>query len=173
MATNRQRAKGRRESGPFVPFPCTVLNHPNFWILTGKAQRCLFALLAQLRFKVGGAVNNGDLCATWSVMQKYNFRSKQTLAEALNELLYYGFIQLTRQGGRHQPSLYAVAWWAINDCGGKLDSAETRVPSREWATPKPNWQPKRKRKSKPVPRTPTKTAPTSGEPPPKLKLIGP
>lgn len=173
MARSRERAKGRREAGAFVPLPCSVLSHPNFWNLTSKARDCLLALLAQLRFKAGGPVNNGDLCATWSVMQRYGFRSKQTLEEAIKELLYYGFIQLTRQGGRHQPNLYAVAWWAINECGGKLDCSETRVPSREWATPKPNWQSNRKRKSEPVPRSSTKTAPTSGVPPPKLKLIGP
>lgn len=173
MARNRQRAKGRRESGPFVPLPCHGLNHPNFWRLTGKAQRCLLALLAQLRFKVGGPVNNGDLCATWSVMQKYNFRSKQTLEEAVKELLHYGFIQLTRQGGRHQASLYAVAWWAINECGGKLDCPETRVPSREWATDKPEWQPRRKRKAKALPRISNRSAPATGAPKPTLKVIRP
>lgn len=171
MAINRQRAKGRRESGAFVPLPCSVLAHPNFVALTPKAVKLLVDMLNQVRFKAGGPINNGDLCATISLMRERGWRSKETLEEAIKELIYYGFIKLTRQGGRHQPSLYAVTWWAINECGGKLDCAETRVPSREWVTVKAKWPSKSKRKSKALPRFSDDTAPTSGAPSPKLKVI--
>lgn len=173
MAVNRQKAKGRRESGAFVPLPCSVLNHPNFTALTPKAIKLLMDLLSQLRFKSGGPVNNGDLCATISLMTKRGWRSKETLEESLKELIHYGFITLTRQGGRHQASLYAVTWWAINECGGKLDCGETRVPSNEWHMERPKWQPKSKRKKKSVPRFSGNSAPTGGVHDPRLKVVRP
>ena len=71
--------------------------------------------------------NNGDFCAAYSVMRKRRWRSKSTLEEALEELIYYGFITLTRQGGRNKANLYALTWWAIDECKGKLDIQETKV----------------------------------------------
>lgn len=171
MTINRQKAKGRRESGAFVPLPCSVLNHPNFVALTPKAIKLLMDLLSQIRFKSGGPIKNGDLCATASMMMKRGWRSKETLEEALKELIHYGFIKLTRQGGRHQASLYAVTWWAVNEGGGKLDCGETRAPSSEWAMEKPKWQPKSKRKKKSVPRYACKGAPTGGAHDPQLKVV--
>jgi hypothetical protein len=145
MARNRLKAKGRRENGIFVPFPCSVLYHPNFTRLSAKAVKLLLDMVAQLRFSSGGTRNNGDLTATWSILKERGWKSRDSLHLSLQELLYYGFIKLTRQGGRHLPSLYAVTWWAIDECGGKLDIPETRAPSNEWKVEKERWQrPKRK-----------------------------
>ena len=145
MVTNRLKAKGRRESGIFVPFPCSVLCHPNFTRLSAKAVKLLMDIVSQLRFRSGGTCNNGDLTATWTILKERGWKSRDSLHLSLQELLYYGFIKLTRQGGRHLPSLYAVTWWAIDACGGKLDIPETRAPSNEWKTDKEPWQrPKRK-----------------------------
>jgi hypothetical protein len=145
MAMDRRKAKGRRESGIFVPLPCSVLNHPNFTRLSAKAVKLLIDMVSQLRFRSGGTRNNGDLTATWSILKERGWKSRDSLHLSLQELLYYGFIKLTRQGGRHLPSLYAVTWWAIDECGGKLDIPETRAPSNEWKIDKKPWQrPKRK-----------------------------
>jgi hypothetical protein len=51
---------------------------------------------------------------------------------ALAELRHYGFLLLTRQGGLHQCSLFALSWNPIHDCGGKLDCSPTITPSGDW-----------------------------------------
>lgn len=132
MARQRIKAKGRRASGPFAAVPLAVLDHPNYIALTAKAVKLLNDMLAQMRFKGDGTGNNGDISLAWSIMTKRGWKSKQTLANARAELEARGFIKQTRQGGRHRCSLYAITWWAIDYCGGKLDVAETRVPSNEW-----------------------------------------
>jgi len=164
MAFKRQLAKGRREGGPFVPIPCSVLDHENFLALSGKASKLLLDMAAQIRFGKDGPKNNGDITIAWSVMQQRGWRSKETLHNAIDELEYYGFISLTRQGGRHKCSLYAITWWAVNECGGKLDSGETRVPSNDWKTAKEPRKPAKRRssKSKSVPRLSVIGAPSIG-----------
>ncbi len=135
MAITRDKAKGRRESGTFIPLPTSVLNHQNFTRLSGNALKLLMDLLSQLRLTKGGTVNNGDLCATWSMMKKRGWKSSATLQNAKNELIHYGFIVLTRQGQRlrkDKPCLYAITWWAINDCKGKLDVKSALTPLGSW-----------------------------------------
>ena len=95
MARNRIKAKGRREGGIFVPFPVEVINHPNFINSSSKAKHLLLDIASQLRFKEGGTVNNGNLTASFSVMQKRGWNSRECLNFAIQELLYYGFIKLT------------------------------------------------------------------------------
>lgn len=154
MALSRIKAKGRREGGAFVPLPCSVLNHPNFSALSGKALKLLMDMLSQIRFKKDGPNNNGDITATWSILNQRGWRSKETLENAIEELLHYGFIMVTRKGGRHQCSLYAVTWWAVNECGGKLDVSETRTPPNDWKAVREKWMSKRKKKKKAYPDNP-------------------
>jgi hypothetical protein len=165
MARTLLKAKGRRESGAFVPFPVTVLNHENFLRLSAKAVKLLLDLCAQLRFKRGGSVNNGDLCAALSVMQPRGWRSEETLQNALDELKHMGFVIRTRQGGRNRCSLYAVTWWAIDECDGKLDVAATRAPSNDWQNDRTPFVPRRKKnkaKKKSLPRKTQKITPMVG-----------
>ena len=144
MARTGLKAKGRREAGAFVPFPTSVLNHPNFTRLSPKAVKLLMDLCAQLRFKQGGPVNNGDLCAAWSLMQPRGWRSEETLVNALAELLHFGFVVRTRIGGQNRCALYAVTWWALDECGGKLDMMPTRVLSNEWRDERADFVPRRR-----------------------------
>ena len=161
MARTRLKAKGRRESGAFVPLPVSVLNHRNFLGLSAKAVKLLIDLCAQLRFKRGGPINNGDLTAAWSIMQERGWHSKETLQNALEELRHYGFLTLTRQGGRNLCSLFAVTWWAIDDCGGKLDVSETRVPSNDWRNECKDWT--RRTRKNPCPDFPPQLTRLSGQ----------
>ncbi|GAP67260.1 hypothetical protein MBSD_n2578 [Mizugakiibacter sediminis] len=124
---DRTKYKGRRESGTFLRLPTEVLDSPKFRALPHKAKALLLDLGAQYR-----GHNNGDQCATWSLMQRRGWRSKGTLQSALRELLDAGMIEQTRQGGRHVCSLYAFTWLPIDHCGGKLDVSETRVASGLW-----------------------------------------
>lgn len=149
MAQTRLKAKGRRESGPFVPFPCSVLRSDNFVSMSKNGKAMLFDLCEQLRFKNGGASNNGDLCAAPIIMKKRGWNSNEAISFALQELLYYEFIILTRRGDRRRPHLYGITWWAINECHGKLDSGmENNIPDNGWKNIKPKWKrPKRKKKA--------------------------
>lgn len=127
---SRSKHKGRQESGPFLALPRAVLNSENYRALSAKAVK----LLVDLGSQYSGS-NNGDLSAAWRLMQPRGWRSRDTLTMALAELLQFGLIEKTRQGGKNCCSLYAVTWHAIDDCKGKLDVAPTRVASGLWRQP--------------------------------------
>ena len=130
MSRRREKFKGRAQNGYFFRFPIDVLDSPAYCGLTFKARALLLDLGAQFR-----GHNNGDLAAPWSWMKLRGWKSKDTMRRALLELLAAGLIELTRQGGLHCPSLYAVTWLPINDCNGKLDVKETSVASNLWRHP--------------------------------------
>jgi hypothetical protein len=122
--------KGRRERGNFLLVPADVANSPNFCRLSMKSK----ALILDMGARYNGH-NNGDLAMPWSWMKLRNWRSKDTLKNAKDELIQYGIIELTRQGGLHGPSLYAFTWMPINECNGKLDVPASAVPSGKWKLP--------------------------------------
>ena len=135
MALNRDKSKGRRDGDKFFALPYAVIESFNFQKLSGYAVKLLVQMGHKLRFQKGGTKNNGDLCVSWSVMKEQGWRSKDTLQRARNELLYYGFIEQTRMGlamVKGKPHLYALTFLAIDEFGGKLDVAATRVPTGKW-----------------------------------------
>lgn len=89
--------------------PKAVLRNPNFLLLTPYATKLLLDLGEQY---IG--TNNGDLCATWSLMRERGWKSKDTLNNTLKELVYYGFIAQTQYGGLNRPTLYALNWFKID-----------------------------------------------------------
>lgn len=111
--------------------------------LSANAMNLFFDVLAQYN-----GYNNGDICLAWSVMKERGWTSRDTLAKARTELLASGVLEISRQGGRHKATLYALSIFAVNDCKGKLDIAATRVPKSLWlenesplasvCAPKPN-----------------------------------
>lgn len=122
--------KGRRESGGFMALPHAVLDCENFKQLDAYAVKFLIDLFSQFK-----GSNNGDLCAAWSIMSKRGWRSKATLRKAILNLLKFGMITVTRQGGRKLATLYAVTFLAIDECGNKLDVRPTKVSSGDWKVP--------------------------------------
>ena len=130
MARTRRKIVGRSDSGGFFALPNAVQDSPNYRMLSAHAVKLLCDLGGQFKGN-----NNGDLSATWSLMHARGWRSRDTLGRALAELLHFGLIERTRQGGMHQCSLFALTWRAIDDCKGKLDCAPTRVPSGKWRQP--------------------------------------
>jgi hypothetical protein len=82
--------------------------------------------------------NNGDLSASFTLMKKRGWTSKDQLQKALTELLDRGFLILTRQGGRTMPSLFALTWESIDECGGKLDISSTITASNLWKRTEPD-----------------------------------
>ena len=127
MARNRAKAKGRREKGSFASLPHSVLWSQEYAELSAIAVKLLVDLLGQYTGK-----NNGDLTATWKVMQRRGWKSKDTLYRALGELQDTGFLIVARQGGRNRCSLYALTFLAIDECKGKTDIKPTATPPGFW-----------------------------------------
>ena len=118
---------GRNKTPPFVMLRKDVITSEQYANLSYKAIKLLIDVLEQYNGN-----NNGDLCITMSVMKKKGWRSSGTLHSAKNELSEKGWIVLTRQGGRHKCSLFAVTMHPIDDCGGKLEVRSTRTASNLW-----------------------------------------
>jgi hypothetical protein len=77
--------------------------------------------------------NNGDLDVTATNAKRNGCPiSPAMLLRGAVELETAGFIIKTRQGGRHRASLYALSWFAIDECGGKLDIPATTVAPNLW-----------------------------------------
>jgi hypothetical protein len=125
-------AVAKRERGGFVPLPFTVIRSQSFAGLSAHAVKLLCDLLAQYR-----GDNNGDLCLAWKIMNNRRWRSRDTLQKARTELLDKEWIVISRRGGRHQATLYAVTFYAIDYCAGKLDIASTGSPTGEWRKNEP------------------------------------
>ena len=59
-------------------------------------------------------------------------QTKLSLQKAKNELIEKDVIRVTRQGGRNKCSLYAVTWFQIDECNGKLDVASSTTAPINW-----------------------------------------
>jgi hypothetical protein len=110
---NRSRS---RVDGPFLALPHYYFRTPEFAALSGRAVK----LLLEIGLQYTGS-NNGDLAATHSMMRLRGFKSADQLRKARDELVNTGWIMVTRQGGRHAPSLYALTFHNIDRCKAKLD----------------------------------------------------
>jgi hypothetical protein len=130
---NRAKHKGRKISGTFTRVPHALQDCEN-WKRTSHPAICLLLELAR---QYNGH-NNGNLCASKSVLLPRGWTSPEVISWAVRELLHFGFIVQTRQGGLHMgPNLYALTWHAIDDCNGKHDHPKTITASGEWKEPKP------------------------------------
>jgi len=117
----------RGKTPPFVMLRKDIITSREWAELSHKAVKLLVDVLEQFN-----GHNNGDLCITMSVMRKKGWVSSGTLHAAKNELEKKGFLELTRQGGRNKCSLFAVSFFPINECGGKLDRRSTTKASNRW-----------------------------------------
>lgn len=125
---SRLRHKGRRESGTFTAIPHAIQDSANW----GQCSATAIKMLCDVARQYNGR-NNGDLCAALSILRPYGWTHSETVGNALRELRHYGFLLLTRQGGLHGPSLFALTWRPIDECGGKLTCAQpTRVAPGGW-----------------------------------------
>jgi hypothetical protein len=119
--SSRKKFKGaadKAESGGFSRWPHSCASHPNYHRLSLPARALLTELLGQYRGN-----NNGDLCCAWrGLLKERGWRSRTTVDRARDELVALGWIVLTRQGDKNKPNLYALTFFDIDDCGGKLDA---------------------------------------------------
>lgn len=131
MPRTLSRMKGRRSGEPhFSMLVHAYFESPEYARLSPRAVKALIDLWCQFR-----GANNGDLCATFKLMRVRGWTSNDQLQKALRELLDAGWLVATRQGGRHRPTLYAVTFMPINECGGKLDVSPTRTALHSWKRP--------------------------------------
>jgi hypothetical protein len=127
MAKNLFKAKCRAGTHTFVQFPHRLLSHPRFNALSAIAKEALLFLASQYK-----GHNNGDLTIAFKVAKAAGIQSNGSLRRGTLELIEVGFAIQTRQGGRNRCSLFALAWFPIDDCDGKLDVPATRVAPIDW-----------------------------------------
>lgn len=127
MARRSERwksAKIKADGGAFVRLPLSVLNSKAYVDASPHARMLLIDLAMQYR-----GDNNGDLCAAWKLMNPRGWRSEATLNKAKKELLELGLIVETRKGARpNKASLYAMTWFDLDPCGGKLEMTTRSFP---------------------------------------------
>ena len=121
------RIKGRYPFKFFVMFPWDVLNHEIFRTLSPRATKLVIDIAAQYR-----GHNNGDLSATLSLMRVRGWNSSDQLDKAKKELVRKDVIRVARQGGLNKCNLYALTWFPIDECNGKLDIASTTTAPVNW-----------------------------------------
>ena len=129
----RRRNKGRQTTPSFVMFPHHVLRHEVLSKLSPRASKLVIDLMAQYQ-----GDNNGDLSAPLSQMRARGWNSSDQLNKAKKELINEDVIWVTRQGGRNLASLYALTWFPINECEGKLDVSPTKTAPVNWRNKLPS-----------------------------------
>jgi hypothetical protein len=111
----------------FFHLPDVIINHQDFIALSGKAIKLLVDVGAQYNGR-----NNGDLCCTRYIMRSRGWTSNKGLDLARGELIEQEWLVQTRQGGRGiGPSLFAITWQPIDECGGKHDLKPSKTPYRD------------------------------------------
>ena len=127
QSTKRLRQKGRQTTGTFIMFPTEMLLHENFRTLSPRATKYVVDLASNYNGR-----NNGDLSATFSQMKSRGWNSSDQLFKAKRELVDRGIIKISRQGGLNKCNLYALNWFQIDECDGKLDISPTQTAPKDW-----------------------------------------
>jgi hypothetical protein len=122
----------RREPGGFAALPHCLLGSQVYIDLSAHAVKLLNDLLTQFK-----GFNNGDLCLAWTIMEKRGWKSRDTLNKARQELLDKELILISRYGGRRRAQLYALTFFAIDECNDKLDIKATERPPSLWRLHEP------------------------------------
>ena len=121
------KPNGRARKARYAGVPHVVMESDSYKQLNGWDVK----LLLELSKQYNGS-NNGDLSAAWGIMKNLGWRSSGTLFKSLATLERLGFIQRTRQGGKHQCNLFALTWQPIDDCKVKLDVKASKTASNLW-----------------------------------------
>lgn len=131
MARKNDYGKKRSSKGQFMRLPYEVIDSLDYLSLQPSSKQLLIDI-----FRQHNGRNNGDLSASFKLMQARGWTSKSTLKRALDRLLASGLIIKTRDGwfqGEHSSrcALYAVTWLGVDECPGKdLDVKPSPRPPR-------------------------------------------
>jgi len=134
----RLKLKGRRTEGTFLKLEKKVLDSPNFKMLTPRANK----LLVDLGYYYNG-FNNGDITPAMTMMKPRGWTSNANLTLALRELVYYGFLVVTRQGFKGCCTLVALTMFPVNESkkhrmSGKVSRRDYQVTRKRF---NPKWHP--------------------------------
>jgi hypothetical protein len=130
MAKNKTKGRDSRQlTYPgYLHLHRPLLDCPDFIGLSGVQTKLLIDIASQYN-----GYNNGDLCASLSVLKKRGWNSNDTISNGLKELTARNLIIQTKQGGLGLgPNLYAITWQPIDECKGKLDVPATTSASRSF-----------------------------------------
>ena len=113
------RMKRRGKRGQFMQLPYALLDTADYLSLSPSSKQLLIDVFRQYN-----GHNNGDLSASFTLLQRRGWKSKGTLKRALDQLISRDLLVKTREGwfqGEHssQCALYAVTWLGIDECRGK------------------------------------------------------
>ena len=101
----------KRGNKPFTAMRHDVMDSEAWANTSMKGIKLIMDMTAQYR-----GDNNGDLSLAWKIMQPRGWKSEDTLNNAKGELLDKRWIICTRQGSRNVCSLYALTFFAIDEC---------------------------------------------------------
>lgn len=96
-----------------VVFPYRVVTSGEYLSLSGSAVKVLHNLMTQYN-----GFNNGAMKAPQTKAQELFGMAKRTLQNAIDELLDKNFITVTRGGGKHQCTLYALTFYDVDVMDG-------------------------------------------------------
>ena len=121
------KRSNRKKTGAWLPNE--VLQSQAYKDLSCGTKSVLIALAAQYRGE-----NNGDLSVSVTVLTPYGITSPDTIWRAEKRLRQHRLLKRTRQGMklRSTPSLYALTWWPIDKCDGKIGRLAANVAGNEW-----------------------------------------
>ena len=134
MPRKNNYGKKRSSKGQFMRLPYEVIDSLDYLSLQPSSKQLLIDI-----FRQHNGRNNGDLSASFKLMQARGWTSKSTLKRALDALLESGLIIKTRDGwfqGQHSSrcALYAVTWLGVDECPGKdLDIKANPRPLRAFS----------------------------------------
>jgi hypothetical protein len=128
----RSKFRGRKTDHTFLRLPHYVIRSAQWRALSGNAVKFLIELASAY-----DGSNNGDLAFTRRQALERGWKSGGTRDRAAEEVVEAGFALVTRQGGRHSCSLYAITWEAIDEVGKGVMYAPEHKPSRLWEQRKP------------------------------------
>ena len=114
--------------GLLNPVHCAL---EDVWTIVIKTEHEATVHLDAVVMQYNGS-NNGDLCAPMSKMRNRRWNSSDQMFKAKNELVEKGLIRVSRQGGLNKCNLYAMTWFSIDECDGKLDIASTITAPNDW-----------------------------------------
>ena len=134
----RSKIKGRQTEGSFIKLETSLLNSPNFTKLTNRGK----ALLIDLSSFYNG-FNNGDITPAMTMMKPRGWTSNANLTLALRELVYYGFVIITRQGYKGVCTLIALTLYPIDESSkhkfkGKMARYDYKATKKKF---NPKWRP--------------------------------
>jgi hypothetical protein len=110
----RVKKTGKGADHSYIQMFHFVMKSPEWGDLDGYEVKLLMELAKEYKGN-----NNGDLSAAFSVLKSRGWRSSATLNRRLRGLVEKGWLLVTRHGGSHRCSLYAITWWPLNECSNK------------------------------------------------------